>query len=141
MPFANTQQLLALLRHTLMQSSAVAGIVGGRIYGAHLHTPDTRSTVFPLVIAELEGGAVGMTSSYQEQIMFLYCYSRDSLGEAGRLYDACHDALHHQLLKRTGNPVAGYALEQQRPEQGWNEQIQAHYARGLYTLRTTTGDS
>lgn len=140
MPFANTQQLLAVLRYTLISDSTISSIVGGRVYGAHLRTPDTRTTVFPIVILELEGGAVGMTSSYQEQVMFLYAYSRDSIGEAGRIYDACHAALHHQLLKRSGNPVAGYALEQQRPEQGWNEHVQAHYVRGLYTLRTTTGE-
>ena len=140
MPFANSQSLIALLRHTLMQNTSLTDLVGGRIYGAHVHTPDSITVVYPLVIIELEGGSVGTSSSYQQQIIFLYGYSRESIGQAIEIYDAAHASLHHQLLKRAGNPVAGYAMETLRPEQGWNEQVQSHFVRGMYVLRATTGN-
>ena len=114
--------------------------VGGRIYGSHVKTPDDRTIIYPMVLLELEGGGASPQGSYQEQLMFIYAYSRESLGKAAELYDEVHKALHHQLLKKAGIKTAGYALEQQRPDQHWNEQVQAWYCRGFYIIRTTTAD-
>jgi len=133
--FADTQELIALLRHKLMTDAAISEIVGGRVLGAHPRTPDDRSTVYPLIILELEGGGASPTSGFQTATLFLYTYHRGSLGEAMRLYDLCHAALHHQTLRRDGVSSAGYALEQQRPESGWNEQARAHWCEGLWVVR------
>jgi len=137
MSFADTQQLVAVLRHTLLQNAEVKAIVGGRVLGAHPRTPDERTVVYPMVITELDGGSVSPTSTFQAQTMYLYAYSRGSQGEAHRLYDACFAALQHNLLRRDGVTVAGYAMESQRPESGWNEQARAYWSQGLWTLRAS----
>lgn len=137
MAFASTTDLVALLRHTLMTNEAVAAVVGGRIYGAHLRTPDDKSVVYPLVIVELEGGSASPTSTFQAQTLYLYAYSRDSASEASRLYDLCFAALQHNVLRRDGVQAAGYAMEQQRPESGWNEQARAYWSEGLWVVRAS----
>ena len=136
--YANSQALIAVVRSTLIGSSDVTDIVGGRVYGAHPQSPDSPSISYPMVILEIEGGSSGYSSTYQTVQMFLYSYSRVSAGEAIRCYDACHEALHAQKLQQENNTTRGYAEETQRPDQGYNDQAKAYFCRGMFTLRTVT---
>jgi hypothetical protein len=139
MPGASAEKLKFLVRSTLMDASTVTDVVGGRIYGAHLQDPDARTSVYPLVVLDFRAG-LASTSTYQQVTMDLWAYSRDSSGEALRLYDLCQAALQQQLLRRDGVPVAGYAMELNRPAEGWNEKVRAYYAQGEYTLRAVRRD-
>ena len=134
-PSASSEDLIAVIRHTLMADSAVSAIVGGRIRGSHLQDPDNRTVVYPMVILELEGGSTVGPSTYQESTLYLYAYERSSSGDALRLYDACHAALQQGLIRRDGIAIAGYCLETARPDYGWNETARAYFARGLWAVR------
>jgi hypothetical protein len=134
-PAPSVEQLKLLVRHHLLADSAVAALVGANVHGAHIQTPDSRTVVYPLVVLDVVAGRISPTSTYQLVTMDLYCYSRDSGGEALRIYDACAAALQHQLMRRDGIPVAGYCVESERPDQGWNEVARAYYARGQWAVR------
>lgn len=134
MPVASAEQLKLLVRSTLLDDSGVTAMVGGRIYGAHLQDPDARTVEYPLVVLDFKSG-IARTPTYQNVTMDLWAYTRDSSGEALRLYDLCQAALQQELLRRDGISVAGYALELSRPSEGWNENVRAYYAQGEFSLR------
>jgi hypothetical protein len=135
-PAPSIEQLKLLLRSHLLADAGVAALVGGHIHGAHIQTPDDRTVEYPLVVLDVVAGRISPTSTYQLATVDVYAYSRDSGGEALRIYDACTVALQHQLLRRDGIPVAGYCVESERPDQGWNEVARAYYARGQWAVRT-----
>jgi len=134
-PAPSMEQLKLLLRSHLLSDSAVAALVGQHVRGAHVQDPDARSVVYPMVIIDVVAGHISPTSTYQLCTVDVYAYSRDSAGEALRIYDACAAALQHQLLRRDGIPVAGYAVESERANEGWNEVARAYYAQGQWALR------
>jgi len=118
-----------------MADSAVAAIADDRVHGSHLQNPDAGGAVYPLVVIDLTGGSVEGTSGYQAATVEVWAYSRQSAGHVLQLYDACFAALHCQTLRRDGIKVAGYAVEVARPTEGWNENVRAFYATGIFTVR------
>jgi len=132
---ASASDLMFLVRSTLMADSTVSSIVGARVFGAHLQDPDAGSVDFPIVVIDLVGGLAALSSGYQLANVDVWAYSRQSAGQALRLYDACFAALHHQLLRRDGVQFAGYAQENLRPNQEWNEKTRAYYAHGQFAVR------
>lgn len=134
-PAPSIEQLKLLVRHHLMTDQSTAALVGANVHGSHIQTPDSRTVAYPLVVLELIAGRISPTSTYQLVTMDLYAYSRDSSGEALRIYDACAAALQHQLMRRDGVPIAGYCIESERPNEGWNEVARAYYAQGQWAVR------
>lgn len=137
MPAASSEHIKALLRHKLLADAGVTAIVGGRIYGAHMRDTELQNATYPMVIMELDGGGASPTSTFQAATLYLYAYHRESAGEALHLYDLCYAALHHQTLRKDGVAAAGYAMENVRPDDGWNEKARAYYAEGLWTVRAS----
>jgi hypothetical protein len=139
MPYqpASANDLKFLVRSTLMADASVSAIVADRVHGAHIQTPDTGTAEFPLVVVEFLGGSVVSASGYQQVNADVWTYTRTSAGSALELYDAVHAALHQQLLRRDGVTVAGYSMEINRPDEGFNETVRAYYARGTYALRAS----
>ena len=133
--YASAEDLIAVVRHTLLGSSDLTAVVGGRIYSSHIQQPDTKTVVYPMVIMELEGGRINTQGSFQGQIMYLYAYSTDSQGEATRIYDIVHRTLHHETLRKDGISIAGYCVETNRPHGGWNLAARAYFTRGLWMAR------
>lgn len=133
-PAASSEDLIKVVRHKLLSESAITDIVGGRVYGAHFQDPDARTVVYPMVVMEMRGGG-SLTATYQATTLYLYAYSRDSQGKAFILYDAVYQALQQQRVARDGVSFAGYCMEANRPDSGWNEAARAYYARGLWTVR------
>jgi len=136
-PAPSIEQVKLLLRSHLLTDAAVSALVGAEVHGAHLQTPDAVNALYPLVVFELITGRTGPTSTYQAIRLDVYAYSRDSSGLAARVYDACAAALQHQLLRRDGISVAGYCVEAERPDDGWNELTRAYYVRGQWTMRVS----
>ena len=134
---ASATNLKFLLRSTLMEDSSVSGYVADRVHGAHLQDPDAGGAVFPLVVIDFRAGTVGFSSGFQNVSVEVWSYSRQSAGHALEIYDACFAALHHQMLRRDGVKVAGYAAEVMRPAEGWNEHVRAYYAQGTFSLRAS----
>jgi len=134
MPGASAEKLKMLVRHTLMEDTALSAMVGGRIYGAHLQDPDARTVEYPMVVLDFRSGTA-RTPTFQIVTMDAWAYHRGSAGEALRLYDLVQAKLQQALLRVDGIAVAGYAMEQTRPAEGWNENVRAYYAQGEFTLR------
>lgn len=132
---ASLEQLKLLLRNTLLQDASITAVVGNRIHGAHIQTPDIGSIEYPLVVLDFSAGAVDQPGAYQLVTLDLWCYTRSSSGDALSLYDLCFDALHMQMLRQEGVKAAGYARESIRPREGWNEMLRAYFAQGEFALR------
>lgn len=136
-PAPSIEQLKLLVRSHLLADAGVAALVGAQVHGAHLLTPDAGDAVYPLVVFDLVAGRASPTSTFQLVTMDLFSYDRGSSGTAARIYDACAAALQHQLLRRDGIALAGYCVETERPEDGWNEATRAYYARGQWAVRAS----
>ena len=134
-PIASTEQLLLLVRNHLLENEALTNLVGAEIRGVQYQDADNITVKYPRVAIEMDGGYTVAASTYQSVTMFLYAYSRDSRGDAQKIYDAVHAALQHQLLRQDGISVAGYCMESGRPDFGWSERPRAYFARGLWTVR------
>ena len=132
---ASTEQLKLLVRNTLLSDSTIAAIVGGRVHGGHIQTPDVGTADMPLVVIDFSAGFVDQPGAYQLVTMDVWCYTKSSSGDALALYDACFDALHMQTLRQDGIKAAGYARESIRPREGWNEVLRAYYSQGEFSLR------
>jgi len=134
-PYASTEQLTLLVRHHLMTDSGVKSLVGPQVHGSNILTPDTGSVEYPCVVMDVQSGRASPTSTFQMATLHLYTYSRQSSGEAIRIYDACFSALQHQLMRRDGVPIAGYCIEDERPTDSWNEFTRAYFVRGTWAVR------
>ena len=131
---ASIEQLMFLVRSTLMADADVAALVDNRIHGGHLENPDATTAQYPLVVLDFRSGKA-LTSGYQSVLMELMAYSRNNYGEALRVYDACQAVLQQGLLRRDGVGVAGYAMEEFRPLEGFNPDIRAYFVEGQFTIR------
>lgn len=134
MPGASSSDLKFLVRDVLLSNSEVFALVGSNVRGQHVYEPDLSTVKYPMVILEMISG-YATTNSVQRATLDVYAYSRESAGNALRIYDACQKALQQELLRRDGIDVAGYAVEQARPNEGYNDIVRAFYAQGEFTVR------
>jgi hypothetical protein len=125
---------------TLMENSAVYGVVSGRVFGAHLDDADAQNATYPLVIVSMRAGTRTYNPAYQEPVFELWCYSRESQGEATDLYDKCRTALHAELLTRKDDAgvteVSIVPVETLGLTEGWNENARAWFATGNWMGRS-----
>tara|TARA_R100000388_G_scaffold92404_1_gene75398 strand:+ start:332 stop:640 length:309 start_codon:yes stop_codon:yes gene_type:complete len=96
--------------------------------------PDAQTAQYPLVVLDLRSGVTSI-SSFQRVTLDVWAYSRENSGEALVLYDACQKVLQQELLRKDGVGSAGYAVEQTRPSEGYNDMLRAYYAQGEFALR------
>ncbi len=120
-----------------MEDETIESLVDDRVHGAHLQDPDAGGATYPLVVIDFRAGSVGFSSGFQRVTLELWAYTRQSSGHALEIYDACFAALHHQLLRKDGINIAGYAEEVIRPAEGYNEKVRAYYASGTFVLRAS----
>ena len=132
---ASAQELKQVIRQKLVDHDDVYSMVEDRVFGNHLQTPDIGSVDFPLVIIEFYLGDTSPSGAYQAVILELWCYDRDSSANALKLYDACHDALQHNLVSVEGISTKGYCMEMNRPTEGFNDMPRAYFARGRWMAR------
>lgn len=134
MPGASSSKLKFLVRDILLQDSDVTDLVGSSVYGHHLQAPDVSTVSYPMVVLEVKSGVTDV-SSFQKVVLDLYAYSRTSAGEALALYDACQKRLQQEILRRDGIDIAGYAVEQTRPNEGYNDIVRGYYCVGEFMIR------
>lgn len=142
----STAEAKQLVRMVLMQSATVQAALGsaGAVYSSHPQAPDASAITMPCVILDFAGGAGGYQGGFQHLQFDVYTYSRISQDEADAAYDAAYRALHAQRLastvtKNAGglvNPTAGVAREVQRPESGWNKDVDGWWCRGKWIAST-----
>lgn len=131
-----TAPLKQLVRAHLMADSAVAALVGARVYGVHLEDADAQTVLQsgPLVVYELLSGNLRWHGAVAIQTLEIYGYSKRSADEASVVYDAVTDSLQHECLSIPGITVTAIPREAQRPLDGYNTVLRAWFVRGRWTL-------
>lgn len=128
------RDLKQLIRATLLANADVVALVGDRVYGAHKLDADEGSFETPALIFDFETGNLEYFKLFQDQFFSLYAYSRKSLDEASEIYDVALEALQGEPFVTIENvDMCGLSREVSRAEDGWNEAIKSHYARGRWT--------
>lgn len=121
-----------------MADADIAAVVSGRVYGSHLSDSDVQSVKFPLIVFEFLSGFARWHRGVQSQSFELYGYSKASMDEAAKVYDAAFDSLQHCRVRIDLIPdVGGIARETQRPVDGWNDKVGAWFVRGRWVVTAT----
>lgn len=134
------EDVISLVRFALLDASAVVAIVEDRVVGSFPErTGDvTGEDIYPRVIIDwISGGSVIGSGALQSPLLHVYAYSRVSLGDAMRLYDAIRPALRRTRLSKTGITVKGMIHEVDGPASGFNPQANAWFFRGTYRVMAT----
>jgi len=128
---------LILARLALRANAALDAAVDGRVFGPHLIEADAGSLERPCVIVDLLSGGAEYHSGSEALTAYIYAYDDRSQGNAMEIYDLIYAALQGTRLIDSESNVtaAGYAQEVSRPITGYNDQVRAHFARGVWTLR------
>jgi hypothetical protein len=131
-----TAEVKQLLRAHLLADSALAALVGGRVYGVHLEDADAQTVLQngPMVVFEMLAGSLRWHGAVAIPTVEVYGYSKRSSDEASQVYDAVVDALQHERLTIGSLDVRGLARETQRPLDGYNTQIRAWFNRGRWAI-------
>lgn len=133
--------VVQLVHRLVSENAAVQALVPAAecIHSAHIQDGDVGSVAYPLVVVTLGGGGfMRYQGAALSQPFEVYAYSRTSLSEAIRLYDACALALQAQQLIDTtvlasgarNITFTGYTREVERGDVGFNAKAQAWFARG-----------
>lgn len=136
----NQGHVKQLIRNTLLNASGVSTLIAsGAVFTDHPRNPDSASVPMPCLIIDMRGGAGGYQGAIQSLQFHLYAYSRTSQDEADAVYHAAYSALQAERLydgTTSGgsrvNTAAGVARETGRPDSGYNEEVGAWFARGLW---------
>jgi len=125
------------VQHALLDDSGVSAIVGERVFGAHRVDPEAPTSEYPHVVVSFESGSSDYSGAIQARTFQLWCMSRESMGQAAQLYDACYAVLQactHDLVL-TDRTVCVLTEETQGVTEGWVEATRAHFARGRWLAR------
>ncbi len=137
--YQSTQDVVALIRFKLMESSGLVAIVDDRIAGPFQARSgeEVQENLFPRVVIDVVGGSVATSGAIQKPIVHVYGYSRASQGDALKIYDLIRAVLRSARLAHGSIPTKGTIVEAEPPQTGQNPVLRAWYARGTYRARTT----
>jgi hypothetical protein len=127
---------LQLIRRTLIADKSLQNLIEGRVYTSHFIDYDNKTTPMPLVILDNRGGSANYSMKLQRLILHIYAYSERSSAQAADVYNKVYTALNGQELARSTLSVGGYMYEQERPLNGFNEQIRGWFYRGTFILNS-----
>lgn len=134
-PNGDLPSVLAILRLALLGNSAVTALVARRVFPGHLRPNDPGAQTFPLIVLNEVSGDLDQHDVVQDLTVEVYGYSRLSSEQAMQVYGAAKAVLQQEILTMTGFDLAALCWESSRPEPGWNEQVQAWYARGYFRVQ------
>lgn len=131
-----TAALKQLIREHLLANAAVVALVGTNVFGVHMEDADAGTVLkgSPMVVFEGLSGNLRWHGALATQTLEIYGYSKRNSIEASKVYDAVADAMQHECMKITGIPVTAVARETQRPLDGYNNNLNAWFVRGRWTL-------
>jgi hypothetical protein len=128
--------LKALVVRELFEIDELVDHVDGRIVGTHeqVKPGDEGSSVkMPRVIVEAISGNARWHGGVQTVTVAVYVYSRDGYSDAARMYELVRTKLQHTRLNRDGFSPRGIIRETERPHDGYNQQVDGYFIRGLFT--------
>ncbi|MGI9554803.1 MAG: hypothetical protein ACR2M6_02410 [Vampirovibrionia bacterium] len=128
--------VVQLIRMTLLESSAVTNIVSSRVFSTHFIDYEEATANFPCVIIERQGGNARYADSMQSIRYHIYTYSKISTDEAMELYNHVYEQLHSTRLHIDGIDTKGYSIETSRPIEDYNMVCKGWYAKGNFLCYT-----
>lgn len=129
-------QPIQMIRTKLMQSSSVTSLVSDRIYTAHFLSFDDGTVVTPLIILDLHSGSSNYGMGVQENMVYIYVYSKKSTAECAVVYQKIYESIHGVRLSFEHITDKGTCYEQERGLTGFNNKVKAYYYRALYKVNT-----
>jgi hypothetical protein len=135
-PTSASSTFLQVVRQSLIESSTLSAIVGGRVFDLAALDPDRPTGTYPAVVLNGRGGGrSNFAGAYQEVVFELWALSKTSPAEASDAYDAAFGVLQAQRLAIADLRVV-VCQETSRPEQVWVEENRAWAARGRWVARS-----
>ena len=140
-----SRDLKWLIVDVLISDAGITGMVADRVATEH-EVPgenDLKTSEMPKIVIESISGNTRMHGAVQDVILHFYAYSRTSLNDAGDLYDKIHTLMHQtRLAELTGVvKVRGVIRETERPDEGYNSDMNAYFYRGIWRFIGTTGQA
>ena len=135
-----TQDLMALVRLLLMDSSTVTAAIADRITGpwAPRSGEEPNDTLFPSLVIDFAGGYSHPSGAIQRPLMYLYGFSRESQADATRILELARPSLRSARLARDGINTKGSIRELETPESGYNPDLRAYFSRCTYQIVATS---
>lgn len=128
--------LKALIVRELFEVDELVDHVDGRIVGTHEQVKagdEGASVKMPRVIVEAISGNARWHGGVQNVTIAIYVYSRDGYSDAARMYELVRTKLQHTRLNRDTFSPRGIIRETERPHDGYNQQVDGYFIRGLFT--------
>jgi len=128
--------LKSLIVRELFEVDELVDHVDGRIIGTHeqvKHGDESSSVKMPRIIIEAISGNARWHGGVQNVTIAVYCYSRDGYSDAARMYELVRSKLQHERIGREGFSPKGVIRETERPHDGYNQQVDGYYIRGLFS--------
>lgn len=128
--------LKALVVRELFEIDELVDHVEGRIVGTHeqVKPGDEGSSVkMPRIIVEAISGNARWHGGVQTVTVAVYTYSRNGYSDAAQMYELVRAKLQHTRLNRAGFSPRGIIRETERPHDGYNQQVDGYFIRGLFT--------
>jgi len=134
-----SQDFVALIRFALVEDSATAALVDDRVRGpfAPRSGEEVREDLFPMIVVDRIGGSAVAGGHLQRAIVHVYTYSRNSQGEAYRVWDTIAPVLRSARLQRSGVSASGWMRQSEEPRSGWNPALSAWYVRTTHMVMMT----
>lgn len=132
----SVSQPLQMIRAKLLNSSDVTSLVSDRVYTSHFLSFDDGSVVTPLIILDNESGSSNYGMGVQENIVFIYVYSKKSTAECATIYQKIYETIHATRLSFVNLNEKGTCYERERGVTGFNDKVKAYYYRSLYVVNT-----
>lgn len=125
-----------VLREFILRSPEMSALVGERVFSSHLSDADggTLLKSGPLVIFNFDGGDLRWHGAVQIQFMHVYAYSKNSLIEAARVYDALCELIQHERIAVEGIDATLVTRENERPIDGYNKHVEGWFVRGRWII-------
>lgn len=129
--------VIQLIRLSLLESSDITDIVSSRVFSTHFLDYEEATANFPCVIIERQGGNARYADSMQSIRYAIYTYSKIGIDEAMQLYDFVYAQLHSTRLYIDGIDTKGYSIETNRPIEDYNMVCKGWYAKGTFLCYTS----
>ncbi len=140
----STLDMKAVVRHNLLQDPGVRAFIvdaGGGVFSGHDRASLESSKRVPTVIMDVRGGKDFAQAPVGRKLWHLYAYSNKSEDEAGQLYEAVKAVMQRKgLVGRLDElgarceSVCVYAIEDDGPVDGWNEDVASWFKRGTWLV-------
>lgn len=135
----NVAPIMQLVNRQLINDTALAAEISGRVFGGHAEANDQTMWPRPYVVVEFRRARTSPANVYQELVLELWVFSDQSAAQAFAIYDLARAALYRVSLSHADIDAVAVCRDTSGPHMGWNEQSRCHVARGLWLCQAGGG--